>query len=123
MYLLLSYPHSKKNGLIFSLDHSIIFSQIFTSLRYNFILYFSIPLTVRTTILKAIELLQEETCIKFEEAGGRTLNKVLFTNDSRCWSYLGMVGGTQNVSMANTECVLVSHLIFCLAFLSLSRCS
>ncbi|KRX80343.1 Signal peptidase complex catalytic subunit SEC11C [Trichinella sp. T6] len=89
----------------------------------NHILYrmeASLKDATRDAILRALQLWQENTCIRFEERDQLEPNVALinFVDDSQsdggCSSFVGRVGGIQNISIAWPRCSsegIVSHQI------------
>ncbi|XP_074643569.1 zinc metalloproteinase nas-1-like isoform X2 [Tubulanus polymorphus] len=59
----------------------------------------------KAEVQKAMDLWAQETCIKFRKATASDKNKILFqTGKGGCNSWMGMVGGTQEVNLSKQGC-------------------
>ncbi|MBU2705830.1 ricin-type beta-trefoil lectin domain protein [Zooshikella marina] len=81
-----------------------------TRLRWpNGILYYSFnssyPSQYRQRVRDALKYVEGMTNVKFVE-DSRQRNRVVVENGSGCWSYVGMLGGTQRLSLSTNGCVI-----------------
>jgi len=66
-----------------------------------FVIDSSIPSDQKNEILKAVNILNQQTVVKFEEAKSQE-DKILFkSGGTHCYSYVGRIGGTQDLVLSS----------------------